>query len=343
MKPIISIIIPVYNVEKYIHRCIESILSQTFTNFELLLINDGSSDKSGDICDDFALEDSRIRVIHQKNGGVSRARNKGIKLAQGDFLMFCDSDDYVEKNWCSQLIEAVKKDNRVLPVSGIKLIYNLKEKREVIKTFSQNVKIGKDEYFEIYKKELSGGLWCKIYDRHIIEENSLDFDVNVSRAEDLLFNLKYITYMDSIVTVPAVTYNYVHSNENSLINRYRIDLSDINILVYSAWKEYLNQINADREKFGELATYFYFHFLGVLKNTFDERNKDNLLKKLKQNHNILNSKEFSECLELADTSKENAKYINLLKRKNYYIVWFVEQAIRVKKKLTNKKYKDIST
>lgn len=94
----ISVIVPVYNVERYLARCIESILSQTYTDFELLLIDDGSKDKSGSICDEYALKDSRIRVFHKPNGGVSSARNVGLDNARGQWVAFCDSDDWLDKS-----------------------------------------------------------------------------------------------------------------------------------------------------------------------------------------------------------------------------------------------------
>jgi glycosyltransferase involved in cell wall biosynthesis len=339
IKPAISIIVPVYNVEKYLHRCVDSILAQTFSDFELILIDDGSTDKSGTICDTYAKEDSRIKVIHLNNGGVSNARNTGINLAQGDYLMFCDSDDYVEENWCSLLYDVIIQGNKVLPLSGIRFVYNLmKHKKELIKTFPERLSFEKREYFETYKKGLSGSLCNKIYNRRIIVENSIYFDVNVNRGEDLLFNLSYMGHMDTFVTIPTVTYNYVHSNENSLINGYRKDLYDVTSMVYYAWTNYFKQTNVTRKQIREFATYYYLNFLNVLRNTFDERNKDNLMAKLIYNNHILHSKEFIECLEMADTSKEDSRYIKLLKTNNYYLIWFIEQIIRVKKYLVaNKK------
>ncbi|MEH6954678.1 glycosyltransferase [Neobacillus drentensis] len=331
IQPKISIIVPVYNVEKYIHRCIESILSQTFSDFELIIIDDGSTDMSGTICDKFAKNDSRIQVIHIKNGGVSNARNTGIAHAQGDYLMFCDSDDYVEINWCSELYEAINQVGNILPVSGIKVLYNIGEqKKEIIRAFHQKESIEKDKYFETYKKGLSGGVWCKIYDRKIITENSIFFDIGVNRGEDLLFNLSYMCHMDSVVTIPSITYNYVHSNENSLMNRYRKDLFNVTTMVYYAWQNFFKQNNVNRELIKEFATYYYINFINTFKNTFDERNKDNLIKKLSYNHHILNSKEFNECIGLADTSKEDNRYIKLLAMKNYYFLWVAEQLLKVK-------------
>jgi glycosyltransferase involved in cell wall biosynthesis len=338
IKPIISIIVPVYNVEKYINRCIESILAQTFSNFELILINDGSIDKSGTFCEYYAKEDSRIKVIHINNGGVSNARNTGIAHAQGDYLMFCDSDDYVEINWCSELYESIKQGVNILPVSGIRFVYQIrKQKEDIIKVFPKKESFDKGKYFETYKRGLSGSLCCKIYDRKIIVENSIFFDIKVNRGEDLLFNLNYMSHMESFVTIPTITYNYVHSNEFSLMNGYRKDLFDIALMVYYAWKNYFKQNNVDTEQIEGFATYYYLNFLNVLKNTFDKRNKEKLVKKLIYNNRILNSSEFIECIELADTSKEDSRYIKLLKTNNYYLVWFLEQAIKLKKYLVRNK------
>ena len=112
----ISIIVPVYNTEKYLDRCIQSILSQTYTDFELLLINDGSTDSSGAICDKYAEQDSRVRVFHKENGGVSSARNVGLDNAKGEWVTFCDSDDWVENCWLDTFVE--NSENTDLVVQG---------------------------------------------------------------------------------------------------------------------------------------------------------------------------------------------------------------------------------
>ena len=104
----ISIIIPVYNTSKYLHRCLDSILNQTFCDFELILINDGSTDNSLEILREYEAKDSRIVVIDKPNEGVSSARNQGIEIAQGEYIMFCDSDDYVAENWCVILIDGIQ-------------------------------------------------------------------------------------------------------------------------------------------------------------------------------------------------------------------------------------------
>ena len=109
--PKVSIIVPVYKAEAYLHRCVDSILAQTFTDFELLLIDDGSPDRSGEICDEYAQKDSRIRVIHKENGGVSSARQRGLDEAVGEYTIHVDSDDWVEPNMLEELYKKAKQDD----------------------------------------------------------------------------------------------------------------------------------------------------------------------------------------------------------------------------------------
>lgn len=123
MNCTISIIVPVYNAEKYLNRCIDSVLTQTYTNFELLLINDGSKDRSGEICDEYAAKDSRVRVFHKENGGVSSARNLGLDNIRGEWVTFCDSDDYVDSCWLNNYILNIVADCELV-VQSIKLICN---------------------------------------------------------------------------------------------------------------------------------------------------------------------------------------------------------------------------
>lgn len=110
-SPLISVIIPVYNVEKYLHRCLDSVIEQTYKNLEVILIDDGSTDHSGEICDDYAAKDVRIHVIHQENQGVSAARNKGLDTAKGEYIAFVDSDDYILPEMYAKMLECIIENN----------------------------------------------------------------------------------------------------------------------------------------------------------------------------------------------------------------------------------------
>jgi glycosyltransferase involved in cell wall biosynthesis len=124
--PLVSVIVPVYKAEKWLHRCVDSILAQTMENFELLLIDDGSPDRSGEICDEYAAKDSRVRVFHKENGGVSSARNLGLDNAQGEWISFVDADDLVEENYIAELLSSAKNDGSLV-ISGLK-----KEKNGIV-------------------------------------------------------------------------------------------------------------------------------------------------------------------------------------------------------------------
>ena len=117
--PKISIIVPIYNVEKYLDKCVSSILNQTFTDFELLLVDDGSPDRCGEMCDEYAKKDSRVKVIHRKNGGLSAARNSGIDAACGKYIGFIDSDDYIEENMYEHLYDVITKYDADIACGGI--------------------------------------------------------------------------------------------------------------------------------------------------------------------------------------------------------------------------------
>jgi glycosyltransferase involved in cell wall biosynthesis len=332
LEPEISIIVPIYNSEKWLQRCIESILKQSFHNFELILIDDGSNDRSGELCDEYTSKSSRISAFHIPNGGVSNARNTGIKLAKGKYLMFCDSDDYVEKDWCKDLHDAIKKDTNSLPVCGFRVVYNLrKKKKEKIISFNQE-KLCKSKYFTSYINGVYGYVWNKIYDRNIIEQNSVYFDTTMSIWEDALFNIDYMNYKDKCVTITSVNYNYIHSSKNSIVRQYHDRFFHV-CKMYQAWQEYFDKYDVDNIEKIKCATLYFSFFKKALKNTFSKNNPDNLFKKLKYNNQILKSKEFGECLELADLSKTKrdvSRDVRFLRTRNYYLVWFVERLSIVK-------------
>lgn len=172
--PLISIIIPVYNSEKTLNRCVNSILNQTFMDWELLLVDDGSTDKSGKICDQYALKDFRIRVFHKKNGGVSSARNTGLDYAIGSWITFVDSDDFIDATFLDTLIRLQSSD---LCISGIQFINNetiLLPPEEYIKI--ENVA----ELDNLLNKLYFTAPWGKVYKNEIIQKNNIRFNINAS-------------------------------------------------------------------------------------------------------------------------------------------------------------------
>ena len=185
--PKISVIVPVYNTEKYLHRCIDSILSQTFTDFELLLIDDGSKDSSGVICDEYAAKDSRVRVFHKENGGVSSARNLGLDNAKGDRITFVDADDWVENKYIENLFEKSLGD--VDLVFSYATIYN------GCSSYKENYPsriieaCDLDLLFKENDLHWHTSPWAKLYRRYLIELNNIRFIKFHTRKQTKKFKL----------------------------------------------------------------------------------------------------------------------------------------------------------
>ena len=220
----ISIIVPVYNVEEYLPTCIESILNQSYKNFELILVDDGSPDISGDICDDYAKKDNRIKVIHQKNSGVSKARNTGIDNATGEWILFVDSDDELTDTSLECYISSIVESNEVdAIVSGMKKIFVRDEKEAEFFTLENKTFLKKD--FEdmvryIESKYLFGFVWSRLFKNDIIKRNSIRFNERLASFEDRLFFLDYLAHCDIVKTISDVTYIYRRFGNESLCSKY---------------------------------------------------------------------------------------------------------------------------
>lgn len=216
MNALISIIVPVYNAEKYLSRCIDCILGQSFTNFELLLINDGSKDSSGEICDGYAANDSRVRVLHKENGGASAARNYGLDKVVGKYVCFIDADDWVDKDYIKHLLPKEGEDMVVCSIS-----YEGDTNRNLcISDKIRNRKCIESTLHQMLDHMAVCSPCCKILRRDIIERNCIRFDVNVSAGEDMLFVCDYFSAgLDKIRTISLPLYHYYVADSGSLSHR----------------------------------------------------------------------------------------------------------------------------
>lgn len=240
--PKISVIVPIYNVEKYLNRCVDSILNQTFEDFELILVNDGSPDNCGNICDEYAQKDNRVKVIHKKNGGVSSARNVGIDIAQGEYIMFVDSDDWIQSVMLEQMYVYNNSD---LIISGLEFV---DINNNILFTnfidFFQNITIEKfmsTWYVEAEKKLLLSGPYNKLYKREIIADYNIKFNENISICEDGLFVTQYLLHCHKISNINKSFYEYIQYEGNSLMGRYNDNAIEANAILYN---EKINLINS---------------------------------------------------------------------------------------------------
>ena len=211
MSPTVSIIIPVYNAEKTIGRCIDSILNQEYNDFELLLVDDGSTDDSGTICDAYAERDGRIQVFHQANAGVSASRNLALDRARGDYLQFLDSDDWITTDATSSLVRAMEGGPCDMVVSDF---YRVVGDRVSQKGDIEEDGIMTREEYAAHMMEnpadfYYGVLWNKLYRRSIVEKHHLRMDPEISWCEDFMFNLEYIRYAEFFRAIQIPIYYYV--------------------------------------------------------------------------------------------------------------------------------------
>jgi glycosyltransferase involved in cell wall biosynthesis len=215
-SPEISIIVPVYNTEAYLKNCIESVLMQTYRNFELILVDDGATDASPAICDRYAQSDYRVRTIHKANGGVSSARNLGLENASGKYVVFIDADDYAGTEYLADLRNAAMKyeesNEKVMILSDYQ---PFSEAGFEQRTYPQPFAIGcdkKDATAEEFRALVFGFIifppYCKLYRRDVIEAAHLRFNTALKSAEDFDFNCRYIENMDRICYTPAAEYYY---------------------------------------------------------------------------------------------------------------------------------------
>lgn len=210
MNPFYSIIVPIYKVESYITRCIQSVLSQTFKDFELILVDDGSPDKSGQICDTFANKDKRIKVIHTCNGGVSKARNRGIQIAKGKWLVFLDADDNLYgKDSLRKMYENIATIHA--DIYQFQILCKDKGNQEVTSTKFGLYKIASLKYLKLKPKR--GQASNYIFSNNIIKKNKIFFPEDVRISEDQSFTYSYIVYCDTIKICNVLFYVY-NINEN---------------------------------------------------------------------------------------------------------------------------------
>lgn len=204
----ISIIVPIYNSSATLSRCIDSILAQTYTDFELLLIDDGSKDTSGDICGEYAKQDTRIRVFHKENGGASSARNLGLDKAQGEWVAFCDADDKVFPNWLGIFVKkSVEFDLIVQSLQTNKPLYSYVPQNKFIYGCSYEGNIS-DGLLLLDKEYAKGHLCTRLFKRSLIEEHHLRLDERLSYQEDLEFCFRYMTCCQRMSCTEEVGYYY---------------------------------------------------------------------------------------------------------------------------------------
>ena len=257
---LISIIVPVYKVEKYLNRCIDSIINQTYKNLEIILVDDGSPDNCGEICDEYAEKDNRVKVIHKKNGGVSSARNTGIDSATGEYIMFVDSDDYIEKDGLQYLFEEYAEVD--ILIAGWKMLFNGQFNKYIVESKVCDRDMFVDEYIRIFR---SGNLilstpWSKLYKRKIFVDNNLRFDEKNSISEDAKFNVEFFSFADNVKFFDVVLYVYNRDNSESATCKFYENYYAMQKNFYISMKKWMDIYNKKEYVLYQLVQIFYASF-----------------------------------------------------------------------------------
>lgn len=294
---LISVIVPVYNVEQYLEKCVNSIINQTYKNLEIILVDDGATDSSGNMCDELARSDNRIKVYHKENGGLSDARNYGVERATGDYIGFVDSDDYIDSEMYEKLYEAIKKENVDVAECSLKVIYP--GKIELFTDEKYYKVLGKTEYLEEYLtiKKIFGSVWTKLIKSDVAKK--LVFPKG-KLYEDTYYAYDLIEKVDRYVIMNNPYYNYL-MRENSITNaKFNPRILDLIEIVekfhkttyenYPGLKEaadcrkmyaYFSVLNSilleenyrDNEYYSEILNYFKRNYISLLKNKYINHNR----------------------------------------------------------------------
>lgn len=279
--PKISVIVPVYKVEKYIEECIESILAQTLSDIEIILVDDGSPDKSGIICDKYVEKDHRVKVFHKKNGGVSAARNYGMDHAQGEWLCFVDSDDTIEPTYLEDF--GLSKSNVDMYMQGYKKVCNNKIIEN--KQFHDNTPRTFTDVLAFSELHAIINSPCfKLFKRSVVTDNNIRFDTNTTFGEDHLFSLQYVMHIHTADYSTAQGYIYRVSVGESLTRR-NLPLDEVNYYTTT-----VRRYHDDILKYVES---------NLLENVFTWRYYDNIVRAIKTSlGNRYTNLDFSETIKL---------------------------------------------
>lgn len=312
MEILVSAIIPVYNSEKYIKKCIDSLINQTLKNIEIILINDGSSDDSLRILRQYEKRDERIVVIDQKNNGPSSARNKGIDIAKGEYISFIDSDDWVDETMFEEMYNSAKENNSDVVICDMKLV-NKNEEIYItglnypIRNLSERVM--KEIIFrELLSNSQFNSMANKIFRTSIIKENNIRLDKDIYYAEDWLFNVEFFRRSKKVSYINKDFYYYRRGHESSSSSYNDDTFEKVGLWIYRMRKKYANEFGLDdRLASGDL----YNVLIHCIINEF-KRSDISFIEKLSKVDNLISRSEVVEVVYKINRNELSVKYRYLL-------------------------------
>jgi glycosyltransferase involved in cell wall biosynthesis len=322
-ESLVSIIVPIFNSEKFLDKCIESILAQTYKKFELILIDDGSIDKSIEICIKYTNKDDRVKILREVNSGPSVSRNIGIDNAKGSLITFIDSDDYIESTMLEKMVRGLSESCDLVMCGYAAIYLNKNINRQ---PFSRKIPLDYllDEFSDLYEKLLIQYVWNKMYKMDIIKNNNIRFDTKTSRGEDMLFNLEYLQKCKYINFIEDILYNYIRYNQQSLTLKYNPQLFEDQQRVFNKIRLILSKYEKYEVNKEKLENIYIERIRVCIRNIFN-RNESISKSFLKlEITSIVNNKQVKESLKyyIATSLRKkvflkalNFRYINVI----YYL------------------------
>lgn len=348
----VSIIVPCYKVEEYIGELIESLIRQTMRDIEVILVDDGSPDKTGAICDEYAAKDTRLHVIHKPNGGVSAARNDGLKAATSEYVLFADSDDYLPADAIELLYnKAISTDSDIV-IGDINQVFAKEEKMG--RAYAQEYTVSESDQIRELVKAVFYRTYCpwpyvgrigfgysspcnKLVRRQMLIDNHIEFDLRVKGIYDDYIYSAYILSVAKIVSyIPRNVYNY-RILDTSITKTFKKNTLEINKAIFEAWGDFLKKYNQD----GAYTAPYYANVLRRLDESlsvyfFSPQNPDPLGKRLKELQAIMNSEPYKSIATQTEANKLEKRHLQeykLLKRGSARMVWLFYVMLGVYRKL----------
>lgn len=330
----VSIVIPLYNCSKYLKKCLDSIISQDYPFLEIILIDDESTDDSGDICEQYASKDKRVTVIHQKKAGVATARNKGIELASGKYIVFFDSDDYVDSDFISFAVKKMESENLDLFNAGFYSEVHSDVITKDLITFQEKLYTSLEELkvdlVSLWDAHMLYNVWNKMYSLTLIKKHNLQFP-NMNFGEDMKFNISYLKFVNRFYNTDRCFYHYIKERSGSLTSKYKENLFEIRKAEYKEFVEYFNNLGIENyQEFNSRR--FIERVLGCVENICSS----NLTKKEKKKaiSVILKDPVVAETIKIANPKSKKVKIMLIpLKLKSTFLTHFTGNFIsNVRKK-----------
>lgn len=326
--PKVSVVVPCYKVEQYLPQMIDSLLEQTLRDLEVVLVDDGSPDRSGAICDEYAAKDPRVKVIHKPNGGVGAARNDGLDAATGDWIIFCDSDDYLEPEALEKLAQKGEQTGADVVFGDVDLVFEDKVKPAIFyqeefvtedrQTIDRLIAADFYKYYCFNPPEGGpafgyGGPWNKLVRRSLLLENDIRFDLRVKGIfDDLIYTAYIFAAAKKVAYVHVPVYGY-RQLESSITHTYKPNLLEINEAIFQSWQDFMKRYGAD----GRFLKPYYANVLRRLKASlglyfFNKKNEKSFRKQCAELKALMNSEPYRTAVLELESDKLRYKYDFLL-------------------------------